>query len=105
MAITSLAAQLTHLLLAGSFIGFGYGFCLPALQTLAIIKSPPQRRGAATGTFFVAFDVGIGLGTVLWGYVAALTGYHLMFLSTLIPLAVSAITYYYYVYKKIASGF
>jgi len=101
MTTTGLAKNMAHLLLAGAFIGFGYGFCLPTLQTLAIIKSSPQRRGAATGTFFVAFDVGIGLGTVLWGFVATLTGYHIMFLTTLFPLVISAVTYYYYIFPKV----
>ena len=81
-------------LLAGVLAGVGFGFCFPTLQALAVRYATTQRRGAATGTFFLAFDVGIGLGAILWGYVAEEAGYRIMYYITLVPLAVAGAIYY-----------
>ena len=75
--------------LAGAVLGLGFGFYIPTLQTLAVRDVPADRRGAATGTFFIAIDLGIGLGTVALGYVAEALGYQVMFFTTLIPLALA----------------
>lgn len=99
MVTTGFSSIITHFLLAGAFIGLGFGFCLPTLQALAVRDSPVHRRGAATGTFFVAFDLGIGLGTIVWGYVAAATSYQIMYFTTLLPLALAGTIYF----KLIAS--
>ena len=77
-------------LAAGVFMGIGFGFSFPILQTLAVRYAPAHRRGAATGTFFLACDIGIGLGAILWGYVAEVAGYHVMYGATLAPLALAA---------------
>lgn len=94
MIIIVLSHTITGFLLAGILIGFGFGFCTPTLQALAVRHVPANRRGAATGTFFVAFDLGIGLGTIIWGFVAEAAGYQLMYFFTLIPLSVAAAIYY-----------
>ena len=62
-------------LVAGIFNGFGFGFCAPTLQALAVRRAPTNRWGAATGTFFAAFDMGYGLGAIVWGFVAEAIGY------------------------------
>lgn len=81
-------------LAAGVLMGIGFGFCFPILQTIAVRNASAQRRGAATGTYFLAFDIGIGLGGIIWGYVAEATGYKTMFYITLIPLAAAAVLYW-----------
>ncbi|GAB6181924.1 MFS transporter [Desulfotomaculum defluvii] len=93
MVAIGLSHTIVGFLLAGAVLGLGFGFCIPTLQALAVRQVPVQRRGAATGTFFAAFDLGIGLGTILWGYVAAATSYQIMFFSTLFPLALSGAIY------------
>lgn len=67
---------------------------MPVLQAQAVMRTPIHRRGAATGTFFALFDMGIGLGTILWGYIAAASSYQTMYFLTLIPVALAMGLYY-----------
>jgi len=94
MVATGLSHTITGLLLAGAATGLGFGFCMPTLQALAVRHAPADRRGVATATFFIALDLGIGLGTILWGYVAEATGYQIMYFTTLIPIALAGTIYY-----------
>lgn len=94
MTALSLSHTITGFLLAGAVLGLGFGSCIPTLQALAVRHAPAYRRGAATGTFFVSFDLGIGLGTIFWGYVAEAAGYQTMYLTTLLPLALAGVIYY-----------
>lgn len=80
--------------LAGALIGFGYGSIQPSLQALVIQSVPEHRRGAATATFFIAVDVGIGLGAFLLGFVANWLGYRGMFLSTMLFVLISCMLYW-----------
>jgi MFS family permease len=94
MVITGFSHTMTHFLIAGSFIGLGFGVSLPTLQSLAVRHAPAHRRGAATGTFFASLDLGIGLGTILWGYVAVATSYQIMYFTTLIPVIIAGGIYF-----------
>ncbi|MDI3328539.1 MAG: MFS transporter [Alicyclobacillaceae bacterium] len=67
------------LYLSAFFYGIGFGSIQPSLQAWTIARAPASRRGAANGTFFSMFDVGIGLGSVLLGMVATWMGYALMY--------------------------
>ena len=68
------------LLLSGLFYGFGFGALFPALQAWVIDLVEPERRGVATATYYNAFDIGIGSGSILLGAVAAVTNYSTMYL-------------------------
>lgn len=94
MTAIGLSRTIMGFLFAGAVLGLGYGFLFPTLQAMAVRHAPAHRRGAATGTLYVAFDLGLGLGTILWGYVAAATGYQIMFFTTLVPLALAGVIYY-----------
>ncbi len=62
-------------------IGFGYGAIQPSVQALVIGAVPAKRRGAATATYFIAMDAGIGLGSFILGLVAGWWGYRSIFLA------------------------
>lgn len=85
MLILSQAQAFVHqyvLLLAAAVIyGFGFGAVQPSLQAMSVRSVPFNRRGAANGTFFSSFDLGIGLGSALWGMVAEHFGYNVMYLA------------------------
>ncbi len=69
------------LLSAGLILGVGFGLTFPALQAMTIEQVKPQRRGAASATFFNGFDLGISAGSFTLAFVAqALGGYSGMFL-------------------------
>lgn len=88
-----LSNSISGLMLAGAVFGFGFGFCMPTLQALSVRFAPAHKRGAAIATFFIAVDLGIGLGTIIWGYVAAASNYQIMYLSALLPIFLAAILY------------
>ena len=97
MVTVSMADSLPGFLLAAAFYGLGLGALVPCLQALSVMNVPPERRGAANGTFFTGFDMGIALGSVVWGWVAQAVGYSAMYLYTVIPAAISLLIY---VFKK-----
>lgn len=77
--------------LAAPLLGLGFGLVMPAVQAMVVNQAPPDRRGAASATFMTALDLGIGLGAVLLGAVAARLSTAGMYLASaailLIPLA------------------
>ncbi|MCS7463949.1 MFS transporter [Paenibacillus doosanensis] len=87
-------------LLTGGIIGLGYGALLPSFQAIAVKSSPSHRSGLATGTYFVFFDSGYGLGSYLLGLIAAKTSYHTMYLIGGIVVAFTVILYYGLHHKK-----
>jgi len=94
MIAIGLSHSIVGFLLAGALVGSGSGFSMPTLQALAVRYVPADRRGAATGTYYAAFDMGFGAGAIVWGFVAEALGYRTMYLTTLIPLALAGAIYY-----------
>ena len=52
----------------------------PALQSMAVHSSSPADRGSANSTFLCAYDIGIGLGGGIAGWLITAAGYENMFL-------------------------
>lgn len=50
--------------------GYGYGTLFPAYNTLFINLAPNSRRATANATYLTGWDVGIGAGMLLGGYIA-----------------------------------
>lgn len=73
----------------------GTGIVRPALQAECIKTVPPERRGAASSTFYIGSDVGQGLSPWLAGGIVDSTGgdYGLAFGALSIPLAFSCLLY------------
>jgi predicted MFS family arabinose efflux permease len=87
-------------LLTGGIIGLGFGALLPCFQTIAIKASPLHRRGLATGTYFVLFDIGYGLGSYILGIVAEQTSYAEMYLIASVIVACTGVLYYFLHHRK-----
>jgi len=52
------------------FMGTGFGTMFPAFNALFISLAPNNKRGTATSTYLISWDIGIGLGLILGGYIA-----------------------------------
>lgn len=52
----------------------------PALQSMAVHSSSPAERGSANSTFLCAYDIGMGLGGGIAGWLITAAGYENMFL-------------------------
>ncbi len=61
----SQAHAMLGLLAAALLVAFGSGILHPALIALHVELSPASQRGRATAAFYLAFDLGIGMGSWL----------------------------------------
>jgi MFS family permease len=83
------------LLVAAAFIGLGYGNFVSVAQTISIQVSPPHRFGLATSTFYILYDLGLGAGPYLLGFLVPITGYRGLFLYMAGVVVVSIVLYYF----------
>ncbi len=90
-------------ILSAIMIGYSFGAIQPSLQSMAMHKVEPERRGAASSTFFVSFDLGIALGGFLSGILIELLGYNIMFLLISFSCLISLSYYHFFASKHISS--
>jgi MFS family permease len=64
--------------------GFGVGSAQPALMTLSVDQTAPQRRGQSMAQYQCYYDLGIGVGSLFLGVLLDLTeqSFTLMYLTT-----------------------
>lgn len=88
------------LLLSGAIIGLGYGAVFPAFQTLCISAAGPERAGTASATFFLLYDIGIGLGSFVFGMISSNFGFEYTYsLAAIIAICCLA-SYFFIIHKK-----
>lgn len=95
MIVLFFAQNLYFFLIAAILYGIGFGAVQPSLQAMAVYNVSPQRRGAANGTFMSGFDLGIGIGSIIWGITAKAFGYDTMYLLAIIPVIIAFFLYFY----------
>lgn len=93
LVILYVAHTLSVFILAGFIYGIGFGAVQPTTHALSVLYVSPERRGAATATYFMFLDLGLGLGSILWGIVAQSVGYDVMYLLVIFPTLVSLLVY------------
>jgi len=71
-------------------IGVGYGMMFPAYNTLFVDLAPHNRRATASSTYLTSWDLGIGLGLFLGGYLGEISSYAMAFLIGAVMVFVSA---------------
>lgn len=82
-----------HLLIAGFFFGMGYGILQPLFQSFVTGTTPPAKRGVANATYLLSYDIGIGIGSLLMGFMQESIGLANGFASTAIAYAIGCIVY------------
>ncbi|MBI4767225.1 MAG: MFS transporter [Deltaproteobacteria bacterium] len=78
------------------FIGLGTGIMMPTLMAMANNVVDKTRRGAANATVITAFDLGIGLGSILLGFLSERITLGYTYLSCTLILAVA---FLYFIWK------
>lgn len=99
MLILSQASNAFLFLLSAACIGLGWGTIFPSSQTIAVQLAPSSRRGVATATFLSILDIGIGIGSLIVGFVGAGIGYSSLYFYFSI-IGVLGIFVYYVLHGK-----
>ncbi|MER2262306.1 MAG: MFS transporter [Psychrobacillus sp.] len=82
------------LLLAAALIGIGYGNFNSIAQSVAVKVTPAHRFGLATSTYFILYDIGLGVGPFLLGFIVPYSGYRPIFLSMVFLILICIPIYY-----------
>ena len=85
-----------HLLIAGFFFGVGYGILQPLFQSFVTGTTPASKRGVANATYLLSYDIGIGIGSLLMGFMQESIGLTTGFALTAIAYVVGGIVYIVY---------
>ena len=99
LIVLSQASSGIALLVAGAIIGVGFGTLQSSAQTIAVSGVPHARVGLATSTFYVFYDLGMGMGPFLLGYVMQVTGFRGLYLAMSV-IAFLALPLYYFLHGK-----
>ena len=87
------AANTMPLLLASAALtGFETRIIHPALIAICVDRMPDTLRGRATASFYLAFDLGMGLGSWLLGPVLAAVGLTGLYLTASLVSIAGALT-------------
>ncbi len=78
LALLPLAHGFYPFALSASLLGLGFGAAQPATMALLIDQVRPEQRGLATGTYFMGFDGGISVGSLIFGVVSQAWGFNVM---------------------------
>ena len=72
------ATDLPHFFLSAALWGIGFGAAQPASLALLVDLAGGQQRGLALSTYFMGFDIGIGMGAILLGALSQAFGWEVM---------------------------
>ena len=86
-----------HLLVAGFFLGVGYGILQPLFQSFVTGTTPAPKRGAANATYLLSYDIGIGIGSLAMGFFQESIGLSVGFAVTAVAYVISGALYLGYV--------
>ncbi|MCQ2959603.1 MAG: MFS transporter [Bacteroidales bacterium] len=84
---------------AALIIGLGNGHMWPAFQNMFVNLAPNSQRGTANSSLLVSWDVGIGIGIVIGGFLAEIYGYHSAFWCAWIINILGVTGFFLYVRK------
>lgn len=79
MFIFSQATQSWMLLASAALIGIGFGNFNTIAQSVAVKVTPAHRYGLATSTFYIMYDIGLGIGPYILGKFVPDYGYRHIF--------------------------
>ena len=100
MALVAAAQGRMTLIVAGLAFGAGFGLLYPAYTAYVMSHIPAWRRGAAFGAMLAAFDVGVGSGSTVLGWLIHQFGFRPAF-GIAAALAFLAVPYFLIVEKRL----
>ncbi|MCL5057020.1 MAG: MFS transporter [Actinobacteria bacterium] len=85
---------LVMFLLSAATLGIGYGIVQPTTMAIIINRVAPFRRGAANSTYFSGIDLGMGLGSIMLGFLSKKVGLSYMYLSCSLIILIPMVLFY-----------
>lgn len=99
--LLSITGNSWMLLLAGCFVGLGYGTFMSNGQAVCLKEVDPHRVGVALSTYFIGLDLGLGVGPYALGSLHGLFDYSQIYiLCGLIPVVVLVLYKLFYKTKR-----
>ena len=98
--ITALLPSEKMFYILALFSGIGFGIYIPVNQAMTVFMANKDQRGIATATFFIALDVGIGLGIMLAGSILEMGTFSDLFV-TMSALSALGMIYYWFIYRPV----
>jgi predicted MFS family arabinose efflux permease len=92
-ALSGLAQNYTHLLLARIGVGIGEAGGSPPAHSMISDYYPPERRGTALAIYSTGVHVGVLLGFIIGGFVSQVYGWRVAFMSVGIPGVLFAVVF------------
>ena len=74
-------------------LGIAQGAAMPYMQSIMFKRCSAQRRGTASAAYYAAADIGVAIGTPLWGFVVHLSSYNVMYWGASAALLAALILY------------
>jgi MFS family permease len=91
--------SLKLLLLIAFPFGISLGGVSPVMNAVIIRRCSPSRKGSASAVYFSAVDLGIGAGSILFGFIIVASGYPSMFFLSFV-FTLSALFIYVFLLAK-----
>jgi MFS family permease len=88
------------MLVAAGLYGLGFGSVQPALQAWSVEKAPNNRKGMANATFFSFFDLGVGIGAIVFGQLAFMFNYSVIYITSAGSVFISILLYVFLLIKS-----
>ncbi|WP_224760665.1 MFS transporter [Salinibacterium sp. ZJ450] len=95
LGLIAIASNGVVLLVAGAFLGIGFGGLLPCAQAIAITTAPLRRVGVTTSTYFIALDAGTGFGPLVLGSLIPAIGFEGMYAALAVLVLASMVLYHF----------
>lgn len=103
LLVLSQANNAFLLLIAGGIIGVGFGTLQSSAQTIVVSQVAHHRVGLATSTFYTFYDLGMGVGPFLLGYLVEITGFRGLYIA-MAAIAFISLPIYHYLHGKSAGS-
>lgn len=100
LLLLSFSGSFWMLTISAVIFGLGFGSAYPVFAAIVLDRVEPHRRGAAFGSILLAFDTGIGSGSIASGVLIQHYGYHVAY-GTAATLALFAIPYFLFTEKSL----
>lgn len=88
------------LALAALCYGLGFGTAQPTLQSWMLQQVTPQKQGMANSMYFNSLDLGVAIGAIVLGQIAAHSNYSTMYRYSSLFLVLFVVSYAFYLIKR-----